>query len=466
MYTSMKRRFLVRSLVLAGATALVLLGGYAKAFNAGRSVPRIILSTDVAIGLIDTHGGKSLTPALFDADHAYTTDADVAPQDIDDGLVLAMALNLDAAGRIELLAVVPTFGNASLPAEMMVARRIIRELKNRKDIPLVPGAMEPAAQILKPTATWFDGTSVKVQGKKGSFAQSCVNEGVRSMQDALLSQAPFFGRGSVTILAIGAQTDVACLLNTAPLHALRKIKEIIILASRVEGESLLVNGKVVNDANVRFDPIGASLLLGARRAIHVPIRLMAFSLTGQTSQSGDVIPFDKFNYPGPPIPTPESTASFNWLVNAASVHNAYWKGIFGSVEGPFDQYALAAALKPQLFDCQAGYAYVQMCPYPAWSPDYPFDADGNPTQEPYNAPDNPCVDHGSENGTSLSEVPAQLIVTTKMQDRGSLVRGQTGIDGNIPALNGLRARRVTVCTDFAGTVGRAEFESFLKFWTW
>ena len=91
----------------------------------------------------------------------------MTPQDIDDGLALAMALNLDAAGKVEVIAVVPTYGNATLPAEMMVARQITRKLKHRHDIAIVPGATSPASQTLHPTPTWFDGETVTVEGRAG-----------------------------------------------------------------------------------------------------------------------------------------------------------------------------------------------------------------------------------------------------------------------------------------------------------
>ena len=422
--------------------------------------PQVIVSTDVAIGLIDTHGGSSLSPVPFDADNAFTSDADVAPQDIDDGLALAMALNLDAAGLLEVLAIAPTYGNATLPAEMIVARRITRALKGREDIPIAPGATSPASQTLHPTPTWFDGETVRIEGPAGSFAAACGNEGVALMRDRLRS-----ARGRVTLLAIGPLTDVACLLNTASRRVIRKIREIIVIASRLENKSLLVNGKVVNDFNFRLDPVGGTLLLGAAgAAAQVPIRLMSFQLTGQTSQAGDVIGFDAATYPGREPPTAASEASFRWLLAAAQPRNDFWSGIFGTLEGPFDQYALAALIQPDLFDCRPGLAHVQQCPFPAWSPDYPTDADGNPTQAPYNAPDNPCGDHGPANGGALSQVPAQLIVTLGRDD-GPLVRGTTGIDGNLPALD-RPARPVTVCTDFASDLARQRFEDLLKQWTW
>ena len=423
--------------------------------------PQVLISTDVSLGLFDTHGGKSLSPVSFDADHTPTSDADFDPQDIDDGLVLAMALNLDAAGEIDLLGVMPTYGNASLPAEMLVAREIVRTLKGRDDIPLVPGAIGPAGQILHPTPRWFDGEAIPIAGREGSFAASCVNGAVTQMADTLSAN-----RGQVTILAIGPLTDVACLLHTASPDLIARIKEIIAIASRVEGESVSINGKIVNDFNFRMDPIGGTLLLAApNRGGDVPIRLMSFSLTGTTSQQGNVIGFDAATYPGRIPPTPESTLSFEYLLAAAAPRNDFWTGIFGTPEGPFDQYALAAAVRPNLFDCRAARAYVQQCPYPAWSPDFPSDAAGAPTEDPYNADNNPCVDHGSANGASLAEVPAQLIVTLDTSDGGPLVRGTTGIDGNIPNVD-RSARPVTACVDFAGDRGRAGFEDFLKRWTW
>jgi hypothetical protein len=472
---------LAQRLTLLRTAALVILAGIAmsgephaakaaerapQAVRLGAS-PRIIISTDVATGLIDTHGGKSLTPVPFGVTHAYTTDTNVSPQDIDDGLTLAMALNLDAAGLIRLKAIVPTFGNATLPAEMLVAHQITRVLKGRKDIPIAPGATGPAAQIFNPTATWFDDKTVAITGREGSFRRSCTNQGVDLMRDTLMTAGAEDQAGpAVTILAIGPLTDVACLLETAPKRAIRNIKEIIVLASRLEGESLQVNGKVVNDFNFRMDPIGGTILLAASEARQVPIRLISFALSGQTSQTNKLFGFNSSTYPGRIPPTPASRASFRWLLKAAAPRNEYWKSIFGTIEGPFDQYTLTAAIKPNLFRCRAGRAYVQMCPYPAWSLKYPTDADGNPTEEPYNRPNNPCTDHGTANGSALSEVPAQLVVTTDLTGTGRLVRGRTGIDGNIPALKNVRVRPVTVCTDFASRNARTQFENFLKRWTW
>jgi len=425
-----------------------------------RPRPRpVILSTDVATGLIDTHGGTSLSPVVFSATHAYTFDTDVTPQDIDDGLALAMALNLDAEGRIDVIGVIPTYGNASLAAEMLVARQIVQHLKGHRDIPIVPGATSPASPTLHPIPTWFDGNNAAVLGHDGSFQAACRNLGVSKMSKLIASS-----RDPVTILAIGPLTDVACLLNTAPRRVLRNIEEVIALASRLEGESVRINGLTVNDFNPRMDPIGAALLLGAKNARDVKIRLMSFSLTGQTSQAGDLIPFNSETYPGPPVVTPRARESFQWLLDASVPRNEYWSGIFGTEEGPFDQYALVAMIRPEVFDCREARAYLLQCPFPAWSPDFPS-VDGTPTQSPYNAPNNPCTDHGTANGSALSQVPVQLLVTLDLKDDGPLVRGTPGIEGNVPIIEE-PARRVTACIDFADAEGRQQFQEILERYTW
>ncbi len=442
--------------------AFPLFGAAVEQFTNSRHSPealRIIFSTDVANGVISTHGSQGSSPVSFSVAANYQQDTDVSPQDVDDGFTLAMALNLDAAGMVEIDSIIPTYGNAPLPSEMRVALFLTRVMKGRKDIPVVPGAMAQASQTLHPTSQWFNGHNVRIEGQAGSFAISCRNSGVETMYQRLIRSSK-----PITILAIGPLTDVACLLTTSP-EVKEKINEIIILASRLEGESVTINGKVVNDFNFRMDPVAGALLFGSEVAKEIPIRLMSFSLTGQTSQADDLIEFNSSTLKGPTPSTPESRFSLNLLLASSVPRMEYWKSIFGTPEGPFDQYALAAALWPELFDCRQGLAYIQQCPYPAWSPLYPTDSDGNPTQDPYNAPDNPCVDHGPENGGSLSLIPAELVVTLDLKNPGPLVRGMTGIDGNIPSLN-QPALPVTVCTDFASPTARQKFQELLYRYTW
>ncbi len=137
---------------------------------------------------------------------------------------------------------------------MLVARQITRVLKRRYDIPIVPGATGPASQTLHPTPTWFDGTTVAVEGRMGSFAASCRNQAASAMRDHSAVEPRSASRRAPPI----GPTD-RCRLSAdddARGASTRKIKEIIALASRLEGESVQVNGKVVNDFNFRMDPIG------------------------------------------------------------------------------------------------------------------------------------------------------------------------------------------------------------------
>lgn len=410
---------------------------------------KVIISTDIATGLTDTHGGQGSVPVTL---NSSGKDADFTPQDLDDGLTVAMALNLHSQNQIIVDAVIPTFGNATLPAEMITAYQIVRNLKGFYDLPIVPGANAQVSQTLQPTPQYYTGENVPIAGPDGSFCAACKNSGVELMYNRLSASSE-----PMTILAIGPLTDVACLLTSYP-QIKPKISEIIILASQIQGKGLFINDKTVNDFNFRMDPVGGALFLYA--ADDIPVKLMSFALSGQTSQSGSRhMQFDNTTLKGPNPSTAASQKSLNWILEASKPRNAFWKSIFGAEEGPFDQYTLMAAIKPELFDCQEGLAYVQMCPYPAWSPSFE-----NPDGTPYNAANNPCIDHAPGQG-SLSQVPAQLVVSLDLSDTGPLVRGTTGIYGNIPQLNS-GARKVTVCTNFVNDEAFETFKQFIYEHTW
>jgi hypothetical protein len=81
-----------------------------------------------------------------------------------DGFTLAMALNLDALGLVEIDSIIPTYGNAPLPEEMAVALFLTRVMKQRPDIAVIPGAMAQASQTLHGTSQWFSGANVQIEG--------------------------------------------------------------------------------------------------------------------------------------------------------------------------------------------------------------------------------------------------------------------------------------------------------------
>ncbi|MDF1795497.1 MAG: nucleoside hydrolase [Coxiellaceae bacterium] len=417
-------------------TSLLLLCGQLTANVNDHAVP-VIFSTDIATGLIDTHGAIGAMPVDVNLND-YENDAAFTVQDVDDGLTIAMALNLQAQGKVKVLAIIPTYGNASLPAETLVAHKIVRELK-KSDTPIVAGAVSQYSQTLQPAPQWSgDKTIISVEM---AFALSCKNLGVEKMQSVLQHATK-----PVTILAIGPLTDVACLLVSYP-KIKPQIKRIIMIASQLRGESLNINGRIVNDFNFRMDPTAGAILL--RHADGVPITLMPFALTGQTSNKKRHMSFSSDTLKG----------KDNWLIAAAEKRNYFWRNVFGLDEGPFDQYALMRALYPELFSCEKAKAYVQMCPHPAWSKSYADSA------KPYNAPNNPCVDHGTVNGATLSTIPAQLIVTD-FNDNGELVRGVMGVDGNVPAFKGSKSVTVQVCKNFKSDRAFERFKQIIYRNTW
>lgn len=102
----------------SAALLFIVITGAAEADRGHRRpIPSILLSTDVALGVSGTHGGKSLSPVVIPEDASQgNKDPEKVPADIDDGLTLTMAINLARDRKLRLLAVVPIFGNATLPA--------------------------------------------------------------------------------------------------------------------------------------------------------------------------------------------------------------------------------------------------------------------------------------------------------------------------------------------------------------
>jgi hypothetical protein len=62
---------LVLCLILLSAS-----NAWASSNDNKKKRPKLILSTDVATGLIDTHGGKSLSPVSFSSSYAWGNDTE------------------------------------------------------------------------------------------------------------------------------------------------------------------------------------------------------------------------------------------------------------------------------------------------------------------------------------------------------------------------------------------------------
>ncbi|WIA20305.1 hypothetical protein OEZ85_006137 [Tetradesmus obliquus] len=78
-------------------------------------------------------------------------------QDTDYALATVMALNHPS---LDVLSIIPIFGNTDLASEMLVTLWLVGQLKQRPDIPVVPGAISPPVPLLiQPPALYWDNST-------------------------------------------------------------------------------------------------------------------------------------------------------------------------------------------------------------------------------------------------------------------------------------------------------------------
>lgn len=407
---------------------------------------RVIISTDIAAGLQSTNGDAGHIPykPVNSSFGIYNV------QDPDDGLAVLMALN--SKEELDVAAVIPIFGNAGLAPEMLVAKQVLRKLKNvpMSKTVLAPGATGPTLPVFsRPPHYNLSGDPMTSLSLKRAFAASCPNWGVQKMRRALID-------GPATMLALGPFTDVACLLLRFPKIARTNLTSIIGLISQPAEGPMLLNNKTVRDFNMVNDPLTVALTLDAAEKLGIPLTFMNWNLSSITSSTDTVIVLDKSTVKPPPgvEGTPPSTS---WVWAVSEPRNAFWASIFGVPEGPFDQYCVQAALDRSMFECDEYPVFVQQCLQPEWWDDEPEN------QRPeWNDNGRGCA--GEETGSiEVKNVPAQLLVDFSKTYDGPLVAGR----GAIPALEGRKAVKATVCTAFAGgDVGYQAFKESLLARTW
>jgi inosine-uridine nucleoside N-ribohydrolase len=406
---------------------------------------RVIISTDIAAGLQSTNGDAGHMPYK----PANSSFGVYGVQDADDGLAVLMALN--SKEELDVAAVIPTFGNAGLAPEMLVAKLVLRELKNipMSETVLAPGATGPTLPVFSRPPRYNMTGDPGILSLKTAFAASCPNWGVQKMRGALI-------HGPATMLALGPFTDVACLLLNFPRNARANLTSIIGLISQPSEGPMLLNNKTVRDFNMVNDPLAAALTLDAADKLGIPLILINWNLSSITSSTNTCIPLDKSTVKPPPgvVGIPASTS---WVWAVSEPRNAFWASIFGVPEGPFDQYCVQAALDRSMFDCDEYPVFVQQCLQPEWWDDEPEN------QRPeWNDNGRRCA--GEETGLiKVKDVPAQLLADFSKTYDGPLVNGR----GAIPVLEGRKAVKATVCTAFAGgDVGYQAFKASLLARIW
>ncbi|KAF6251160.1 Inosine/uridine-preferring nucleoside hydrolase domain-containing protein [Scenedesmus sp. NREL 46B-D3] len=181
-----------------------------------------------------------------------------------------MALNHPT---LNVLSIIPIFGNTDLASEMLVTQWLVGQLKQQPDVPVVPGAVSPPLPLLiQPPALYFDNSTAgehtagetsagdmqhqrqqellqhQTQGTQQQqqqqqphhqldllqlFKAGCPNLGVHQMKTDLEAAA---ARGrTVHIAVLGPTTDVACLLAHWPDLAQKAVEAVVFLGSQPAG---------------------------------------------------------------------------------------------------------------------------------------------------------------------------------------------------------------------------------------
>lgn len=280
-------------------------GGLSVAAQTGPAQPAVIFSTDYGLGLIN----------------GATNGPDSHATDVDDAYAVTLAL----AGGLDVIGIVTTFGNAKEASSFQSALKGLAAL-GRQDIPVLHGAQSPIAAQPVYFAT-SAGTSTALP--------YCVNEGVTFMKEQLESRAP----GTVTILAIGPFSDVACLIRWYP-EAAAKLAGIVGLVGSVNG-TLNLQGHDVTDFNFAMDPAALGIVLDNSVTTFVS---MMFEVTQLGVLPNSTIDTWTSN--------PDNSIQ-NYYGRSTKPHAEYWDAIFTHTDGQalFDANTAYYLLNPDAFVC-------------------------------------------------------------------------------------------------------------------
>ncbi|WP_325893441.1 nucleoside hydrolase [Grimontia sp. NTOU-MAR1] len=240
-------------------------------------------------------------------------------KDVDDGYALGSLMH---SSEIEILGISSTRGNTD-------------------DI-------NESTQIAKQFVQDFGANSYKVyQGAATDFKQDAD-----SIPDAVSELAKQLEQGPMTILAIGALTNIALLLKARPDLA-GKIEKVVAVAGRESVDEIFKSGtfqlKPFRDLNFEFDTAAFEAVLKSG----VPVVLVPFGVCKKVWV--DFEDLAKLRKQGP-------MGSF--LARHAMGWWAEWEIIFGARQGfnPFDMVAAAYVLSPSWFTQETRFAHIVSAP--------------------------------------------------------------------------------------------------------
>ena len=232
-------------------------------------------------------------------------------------MTLALQASLDIQG------IITTFGNDKAQPSYESVRRGL-------------AALGVETNNLRVGAEGFlDALPVRFEPPGDEPAVFCVNDGVRLMRDVLDSNPT----GTVTLIAIGPFTDIACLLRGFP-DSFNRLNEIIGLVGSGDGKPVLQGIDVV-DFNFAMDPTALGLVL---QQTTVPFTAIMFEVSQFGTLSNGVI--DTWA-------TSSGTSEQQYYGQATQPHAAYWDAIFTQTDGQalFDAHTVYYFLNPELYTC-------------------------------------------------------------------------------------------------------------------
>lgn len=271
----------------------------------GLIAPRLLAQDTAMPIIISADMGTGLQGTRFET-----------PSDIDDGIVMAHALN---SAAFDVKGVVVTYGNNALEPEFKIAEYIGRQLFKNSDLLIIRGAAN---------ALGFPLT------RNGSpFPEGCVNEGVAFMAKQLR-------RESLTFVAVGPLTDVACLVQNYP-NLTGNIEGITAIMGRNPNQAFSINGvQGLIDFNYANDPEAVRIILEEST---VPITFMSFELTSASLVTRKMTG----------VWSQDKSEKGRFFYQASQPWISFWNRVFGE-DGfhPWDSNALSVLNRPQWFTCE------------------------------------------------------------------------------------------------------------------
>ncbi len=259
--------------------------------------------------------------------------------DTDPGIDDAMALLLILASpELDLLGVTTVFGNNGVAQTTANALHVLT-VAGRTDIPVVAGAGAPLA---RPYAS----SDARVHGEDGlgnlnlppptAAATPWAGDAAGFIVDTVLARP-----GEVTLVAVGALTNLALALQRAPRLA-ESVRRVILM-----GGAVFTPGNItpVAEANIFHDPEAARAVFGASW----PVVLVGLDVTMQcTLSEADLAEMARAGRP-----------ATDFIARIAPVYFAAYQAVGLDAIPLHDPSAVAYALDPTLFETRSLPLYVE-----------------------------------------------------------------------------------------------------------